>query len=130
MNNEKRDHPERNEIEILDEIRKNSMQNLHMITKSVKQIYLISSVLSEKSKWDFTLLVDRSIQETLRLKQELLISKLALFSRNQIHERAEELRSEVMWCSVKSALLDVLPIFGISSVYQIYLIEQKTATYK
>lgn len=130
VQNEKRDHPTRNENEILDEIRKNCEQYLPSITTMEKRIYLISSVLAEKSKWDFKRLVDDSIRNTLRLKQEVLIDQLTSFSKQQIKERAEELRSGILWYSFKGGLVELIPMFSVSLLHQIYLIEEKMTIYK
>jgi predicted GTPase len=130
VHNERRDHPKRNETEILDQIRKNCVQNLRTSTKSEVQVYLISSVLSEKNKWDFTRLVDDSIRETIRLKQELLINQLKSFSLNEIIKGATKLRSEIFWLPLVAALLDLVPFPFISLIFQMYHVEKKTAEYK
>jgi predicted GTPase len=130
VRNEERDHPNRSQTEILDEIRNDCMQNLHIGTKSQVPIYLISSVLSEKNEWDFTRLINDSIRESLRLKQISLISQLISFSRNEIMKRAEGLRSETFWYQALVALVDLVPLPGISLVAQIPLIEHETARYK
>jgi interferon gamma inducible protein 47 len=124
LENEERDHPERNPSEVLDEIRNDCMKNLIDGNQQHEvPMYLISALLSDNDKWDFAKLINDSIRENLKLKQELLISQLRLFSQSEIKRKAELMRSRIFLCSLIGAFIPLISLPSIIILVHVLLIQ-------